>query len=455
MGRQPSADPAGLLLVSPSGRVRATPPAAGTRYWRLSIVDGAGHRIRQTTGGTTRASAERALLELDRHLAAHSPAGARARHGAELLRYYLDDRRPKNQSHPDRSPRWSQSYTDQTRHLVNHYLCPVLASTPLAEWSAEHAFAVLDRCPTNYMVSKVRRTLSAVLTLGVADGFLRSDQRDLHRVTVPLRPDVRPRRREPPARLPDASVLLRPDEVPSTAQVEQLAASTPPCMEPRSWEGVVNFLAYTGVRIGEALGCADRDVLDDLPTGLIAVRWQLIEPVGQSKRLAPPKNGYGRLVAVCEETPLGFPLRSWLLERAEVAAQERVGGHNPAGALLVTPRGRWWTRSNFRARCFNPAATAAGWERLSWRGPVRRKVAGRWVTTQAERHDWRHPLHSLRHHYACTARDMWGWTGAELCLNGGWADEAFVHSRYYGASEETYRRAVAKQAGTSLSGRLA
>lgn len=71
---------------------------------------------------------------------------------------------------------------------------------------------------------------------------------------------------------------------------------------------------------------------------------------------------------------------------------------------------------------------------------------GRPLTLQAERHDWRHPLHALRHHYACIARDVWGWTGAELCLSGGWADQVFVLSAYYGSSAESYRAAVAKQA---------
>lgn len=445
-----SASPATLL--SRSGRIRAVAPAPGQRYWRLSVHDSRGHRIGQTTGGPSRATAERKLLELERRLAAHAPAGADATRGSELLDYFVDPTRPKNQRRPHGSPQWSASYTDQTRQILDRYLRPRLDAVPLQAWSAEQAYAVLDACPTNYMVNKVRRTLSAVLGVGVANGFLRSDQRDLHLVTVPLRPELRPPRRIR-TRSADGTRFLQPDEVPSTEQVRRLAAARPPGMAPAQWEGTVNLLAYGGLRIGEWLASGSDDVLGDYPAGLIAVRWQLIEPHGAPKRLAPPKNGFGRLVAVCETTPLGFPLRGWLIDRAHQAAREHAEGRNPGSTLVVGPHGGWWTRSNFRARCFNPAATAAGWERLGWRGPVRRRVDGRWVTTTVDRWDWRHTLHALRHHYACTARDLWGWTGAELCLNGGWADTAFVLGRYYGSTSETYAQAVAKQARLHSAGR--
>lgn len=434
-------------LCSPSGRVRARPPVPGDRYWRVSVYDTLGRRVAQTTAGRTRETAERRLRELDRRLAAHAPAGAAAVYGDELLDYFVAEDRPKNHGRPDRAPQWSVLYADQVRQLVDRYLRPVLGPLRLSAWAAEHAYAVLDRCPTNYMVGKLRRILSALLGVGVADGFLSPDQRDLHRVTVPLRPELRPRR-DPPARQPDATVLVRPDEVPSTAQVGRLAAAGPPGLDPEAWAGTVNTLAYLGLRVGEWLGLSAPDVLGDQPPGLILVRQQLIEPRGGPKRLVPPKNGFARLVACCETTPLGFPLRDFLAERAAAAAREQRAGTNPAAALAVTPRGHWWTRSNFRQRCFNPGATAAGWERLSWRGPVRRRVAGRWVTVTADRQDWRHPPHALRHHYACTARDVWGWTGAELCLNGGWADEAFVLARYYGSTADSYHTALAKQAAS-------
>ena len=440
---------AGSRLVSESGRVVALPPPPGGRYFRISIHDESGRRIGQTSGGTTEESALRKLTDIERRLAAHSPAGASAIRGADLLDYFLAADRPKNISQPNRPAEWSASYTDQTTHLVNHYLRPVLALAPLASWSSAHCYAVLDRGPTNYLVAKLRRTLSAVLGVGVANGFLRPDQRDLHKVAVPLRPERRPRR-TPPARQADATALLRPDEVPSLDEVARLACSTPPGWHDEDWSAAINTLTYLGTRVGEFLALSDDDVLHPgRPPGLIAIQWQLIEPRAHPKRLAPPKNGFGRLTAVCETTPLGFPLRSWLTARAVAAREERSSGRNPHGTLFLSPGGQWWTRSNFRSRCFNPSALTADWERLAWRGPVRCKIQGRWRWVDADRYDWRHPLHALRHHYACTARDTWGWTGAELCLNGGWADEGFVLSRYYGSTAETYRAAVAKQAASA------
>lgn len=408
-------------------------------------------RARQTTGGRDRASATRRVQELERSLAAHSPAGATATVGADLLDYYLDETRPKNHAQTNRSARWSATYNDQVHGLVNRYLSPVLARVPLASWAPEHAYAVLDRCPTNYMVGKVRRTLSAVLGLGVSDGFLRPDQRLLHRVSVPLRTDQRPARLHR-ARTPDLAAMLDPAEVPTIRQVAALAHAHPDGTDPEMWEGLVNSLAYGGFRIGELLALSCRDTGGDIPDGLVAVRHQLIEPRGEPKRLAPPKNGCARMAVVCETTPLGFPLKAWLHDRSGAAALEQAAGHNAAGALFVTPRGRWWTRSNFRTRCFNPAALGAGWERTTWTGPVRRRTNAGWRVVQQERHDWRHPVHALRHHYACTARDVWGWNGAELCLSGGWADEAFVMTRYYGSNADTYLAAISKQRSATTPG---
>jgi hypothetical protein len=467
------------ILVSATGRVRAVPPAPGARYWRLTVLDPTCcYRVRQTSGGTSRQSALLRMRDLERQLAAHSPAGARATQGDELLDHYLSDSRPKNLDHPDRAPGWSLTYTDQVRHLVNHYLRPVLGRVPLRSWGAEHAYLVLDAAPTNYMVTKVRRTLSAVLGVGVADGFLRTDQLALHRVTVPLRPECRPAR-SAPVRQADVATVLLPGEVPSGSQIASLATAAPPGTSAERWEAIVNALAYGGFRIGELFALAADDLLhpaarvpgledpgrgnrvaappgDAAPTGpaashaairagLVMVRWQVIEPDGGPKRLAPPKNGFARLVALCERAPTGFPLRDWFHARAREAATERAAGHNPHATLFPTPRGLWWGYGNFRTRCFNPAATAAGWERVEWRGPLRRRRNHRWTTTMTVRRDWRHPIHSLRHHYACIARDLWGWTAAELCLNGGWADEAFVHARYYGNTAEAYATALAKQ----------
>lgn len=65
-------------LWSRSGRVRAMPPTPGTEYWRLTVHDSDGRRGRRTTGGRTRGTAKRRLLELDRQLAAEERAVARA-----------------------------------------------------------------------------------------------------------------------------------------------------------------------------------------------------------------------------------------------------------------------------------------------------------------------------------------------------------------------------------------
>lgn len=441
-----SVDDLADALCSRSGRVRAAPPKQPGGYWRLSCYDEDGHRIGQTTGGRSRETAIRRVAEEERRLGAAGLPGARATRGTELLDFFLDDARPKfpHSSRWDQS--WSAGYRRQATSLVDTYLRPVLGPLPLSAWSTAQAYRALDRCPTNYVVKKVRRVLSSAVTVGLENGFLRPDQVGLHRVSVPLRTEIRPSRRAARPVRGDEPHLVLPDEVPGDSQVQALAESADavPASCREWWPLWVYLLAYAGLRTGELFASTADDVLE-ARTQQLAVSWQVEEAPGAGHRLAPPKNGTSRISVVCAVTPQGFRLWDNLVDRAMEARAEQRHGTNTRALIAPAPRGGWWSRSNLRARCFVPAARAAGWEVLPWRGPCRRCVDGRWLTWTGAREDFRHTLHALRHHYACTARDRWHWSGAELCANGGWADPGFVISRYYGLTPDVHATALAKQ----------
>ena len=434
------------FLCSDSGRVRARPPSRPGGYWRVSRYDEDGHRIGQTTGGLTREDAARRVAEEERRMTAAGLPGAAATRGEELFDFFLSDARPKFPHSGRRHQEWSANYRRQAGGLIDRYLRPVLGPVRLAVWAPPHAYRALDRCPTNYVVRKARRVLSAVVTVGLENGFLRADQAGLHRVAVPLRTDVRPSRRPLVPARGDQPQLLLPGEVPSEDQVRALAESGAalPARCRAWWQLWVYLLAYGGLREGELFALTAPDVLE-AGRPLVSVTWQVEEPPGSAKRLAPPKNGTSRLAVVCRTTPQGAALWDLLLDRAAAALDEQRRGTNPRALIAPAPGGGWWSRSNFRSRCFVPAALAAGWETLPWQGPVRRRVGGRWCTVVADRRDFRHTLHALRHHYACTARDRWGWNGAELCASGGWSDIAFVIARYYGSTADVHTTAIAKQ----------
>jgi integrase len=430
---------------SHSGRVRATPPSRRDGYWRVSCYDEDGRRIAQTTGGRTRESAARRVAEEERRLNSVGLPGARASRGDDLFDFFIDDSRPKFPHNGRRDQTWSAGYRRQADGLIERYLRPVLGSRPLTAWSAALAYRALDACPTNYVVEKARRILSSVVTVGLANGFLGPEQAAMHRVTVPLRIDMRPSRREQPPARGDAPALVPLAEVPGVSQVHTLAeaidAVPAPC---RAWWTLwVYLLAYGGLRVGELMALTAAEVLD--PTRqLLAVTWQ-VEEGATGSRLVPPKNHKSRLSVVCGCTPQGFPLWQRLVARAEVALDEQRLGANPRALIAPAPRGGWWSRSNFRARCFVPAALHAGWQTTSWQGPCRLGTPGHWRYVTTDRRDFVHTAHSLRHHYACTARDFWHWSGAELCANGGWSDPAFVIARYYGLTPEVHATALAKQ----------
>lgn len=285
------------VLLGSSGRIAARSPSSSTGYWRISVCDETGRRIKQTTGGRTRADALRRVMDLERSLAAHAPAGAAATHGDHLLDHYLDERRPKNRGNSRRLTSWSITYADANSRLVDKYLRPVLGSVPLAAWSPSHAYRVLDRCTTNSMMDRVRALLSAIIGVGISDGFLRADQHLLHKVTVPMRPESGPPRRTP-ARTADATSLLQGDDVPSRRQVRALAEATAPGTSADQWSAVINTLAFGGLRIGELFALSSGDAVGLHESGLLRVQCQLVEPRGRPKCLAPPKNGYARLVAI-------------------------------------------------------------------------------------------------------------------------------------------------------------
>lgn len=432
------------VVESTSGQVRATPPSRPGGYWRISVYDHDGTRIRQTTGGHTRTDAEQRVADEERRLQNAGLPGDRAVWGRELFDYFLDDARPKFPRSRSRRQAWSGSYAKEARATIDAYLRPVLGPLRLSSWSSAHAYRALDRCPTNYVVAKTRRVLSSVVSVGLANGHLRAEQASLHRVTVPLRVDARPARGAGASPRGDEPLLVPAAEVPGKEQVRLLAESflhVPPICATR-WELWVYLLAYGGLRVGELFALTGPDVLT--ADQMVSIAWQ-VDEAASGACLAPPKNNRSRLAVICSATPQGFPLWTSLTDRAAEACEEQRLGTNPKALIAPAPRGGWWSRSNFRSRCFVPAALAAGWPVLTWQGPLRIRSHGTWRTVRTTRRDFVHTTHALRHHYACTARDLWHWSGAELCANGGWADPAFVIARYYGTTPEVHTTALAKQ----------
>ena len=109
------------------------------------------------------------------------------------------------------------------------------------------------------------------------------------------------------------------------------------------------LLAYTGMRIGEALALRVADV--DLRRRRITVaRTKTVGREGNAETVGPTKNGQVRRV----------PIPPML----EDGLRELTAGRDGGEPLLVSPRGNMWGESNWRNRVWRPAVRAAGLDRV-------------------------------------------------------------------------------------------
>lgn len=121
------------------------------------------------------------------------------------------------------------------------------------------------------------------------------------------------------------------------AEIDRLVAEVDPGYQP-----LVRFMAWTGLREGEAFGVTVDRV--DLAAGTVFVDRQL-----QGGRLVAVKTKAGRRTV---------PLTA--RAAAAVRDQMRLRQHDDLGLLFQTVTGRPITATNWRARFFTPAAKRAG-----------------------------------------------------------------------------------------------
>lgn len=221
---------------------------------------------------------------------------------------------------------WNRYRRDWENHVLPVWGDrPLSALTPagLGEWIAALSDGSAASCHgvalSASSVKGVHVALSVAVDYAVRNGWLTADP--LSRVAWPKGGRTEPR------------VYL------TVGQVERLADAA-------GVHGVdVRLLAYTGLRIGEALALRVADV-DLRRRRLLVARTKTVERSGFRETVGPPKNGRSRRV----------PLIDSLLE----PLSDLVCGHDGGEPLLRAPRGGMWTVSNWRNRVFRPAVLAAG-----------------------------------------------------------------------------------------------
>lgn len=254
---------------------------------------------------------------------------------------------------------WNRYRRDWEAHVAPFWGGrPLSALTPAAvsAWVASLADGSADSCHRSPLapssIKGVRVALSIAVGYARRNRWLASDP--LEGVSWPKVPRVSGR------------VYLTMDQVDALAR----AASRIPCPKGATAyvEGAgttVLFLAYTGLRLGEALALCVSDV--DLRHMRVSVS-RTLTTARDSKRetIGTPKSGRSRRV----------PVPMFLKE----PLKRLMAGHAGSDPLFRSPRGGRWSETNWRNRVWRPALAAAGLDRMEGLTP-----------------------HSLRHTYASLA----------------------------------------------------
>lgn len=225
-----------------------------------------------------------------------------------------------------------------------------IAPRDIRDYAAQLSAAGLRPASVRQAIAPVR----ALLATAFEDGEIRTNPAAGVRIAGVLREDGEPA----------APKALSEDELRAL-----LEAVAPP------WRPFVEFVAHTGMRIGEAVAVRWYDV--DLDARRVHVRRRWFRG-----RFAPPKSTYGLR---------SIPLSAGMVASLEVRRNE--AGAIDADALVWTNRdGRILDPSNLLERVMKPAARAAGVPWASW-------------------HTLRHTCGSLLFRYGANAKQVQHWLG--------------------------------------------
>ena len=355
------------------------------------------------------ASEDRLAAKLEKvteRLAADAPNLERP--GADLIAFYLSaDRHPAGRA-------WSAKHADTQRRLCQRFISPVIATVCCQDIKAAHMQKIVNAAPTAGEGARLRRALSAMVTAGIAAGYLTSPRlREVH-----WQPAGRPAPAPPVTLQGESAQFVDPAQIPSAADVARLAAALAAGRRGDLHELMAYTAAYTGLRQGELFALTIAQV--DPETRVIDVDRKVIEVAGQLTGGAP-KGRKRRKTIYPARTPAGYPLAELIAARLEQARAEQHAGTNPLGLMFPSPRGTYWRSSNFDRRVLAPAYLAAGWRDPGGNGP--------WT--------W----HSLRHVLCTTALFTWKLDATDVSAIAGHANVRTTLDMYIGTTAGILDRA--------------
>ena len=330
------------------------------------------------------------------------------RPGADLIAWYLSPDR-----HPAGRP-WSRRHADTQRRLCARFVAPVIAAVACQDIRVADMQQVVNAAPTAGEGARLRRCLSAMVTAGIAAGYLvNSRLREVHwqaagrAASGPL-----------VSIAGESAQFVDPAEVPAGADVARLGQALARGRYGDLGELMANTAAYSGLRQGELFALTAGQVA--AAARVITVDRKVVEVSGKLY-LEAPKGRKRRSTIYPVRTPAGYPLADQIAARAGQARAERDAGTNPLGLMFPSPRGRYWRSSNFDRRVLAPAYRAAGWRDAGG--------TGTWT--------W----HSLRHVFCTAALFLWRLEATDVSCMAGHANVRVTLDMYVGTTAGILDRA--------------
>jgi integrase len=393
---------AGRVVVEVAGGITVYPARRLGDRWRAVWREGG--RRRQCESVSEEGLAVK-LARVSERLAADAPNMERT--GADLIACYLSPGR-----HPADRP-WSRKHADTQRRLCARYLDPVIGHLACQDIRTVHMQAAVNAAPTAKEGARLARAISALVTAGLAGGYLTSPRLRLVRWQAGDRPAPQPT----VSIAGETALFVDPAEIPAHADVTALGRALAALGD--RYELMAVFAAYTGLRWGEFAALTIDQI--DPGTRTITVDRKVIE-IGGTLHTEPPKGRKQRRAIYPRQSPGGYPLADRIAARIQAARAEQDAGANPLGLIFPSPRGTCWRSSNFARRVLAPAYHAAGW---------RPAPAGHPAWT------W----HSLRHVFCTTALFTWHMDPADVSRLAGHASIRITLDMYIGTTAGTLDRA--------------
>ena len=149
------------MVVELEGGITVYPARGEGDRWRAVWYEG-GRRRQCEAVAEDKLAAK--LAKVTERLAADAPNLERP--GADLIAWYLCPDR-----HPADRP-WSRRHADTQRRLCERFIAPVIAAVCCQDIRVADMQQIVDSAPTAGEGARLHRCLSAMITAGIAAGYL-------------------------------------------------------------------------------------------------------------------------------------------------------------------------------------------------------------------------------------------------------------------------------------------